>query len=341
MSNVMVASRRELESCLIEELSQPSIEEAHRLSDEIRRRHGETVAAVVFYGSCLRKRDARGGVLDFYVLVDDYRGAYASRLMALANAWLPPNVFLLILGEGDGALRAKYAVMTTEDFLRASFPDSSHSIVWSRFCQPARVVWSRDDVSRRNVAAAATEAVLTMVRASLALIEPEDSGQLRFTSESLWQTGFGRTYGTELRPEGDDTIRQHFDADPDRYENVTRLALEILAADDDLMALETVERGEPAEPGENGAGGYRATMQCDVQASMKQGWQRRAGPIMIAYAVRLIKSAFTFGDWLPYALWKLNRHTGVQIEPTPLQRRHPLLFGWPVIFKLLLSRKLR
>ena len=325
----MVSSRRELESCLIEELSQPSIEEAHRLSDEIRRRHGETVVAVVFYGSCLRKRDARGGVLDFYVLVDDYRRAYASRLMALANAWLPPNVFMLILGEGESALRAKYAVMTTEDFLQASFPESSHSIVWSRFCQPARVVWARDDASNLAVAAAATEAVLTMVRASLALIDPEDDGLLRFTGESLWQTGFGRTYGTELRPEADDTIRQLFDADPDRYQNVTRLALEILAADGDLTALEAVEAG------------YRVTMRSDVQASMKQGWQRRAGPIKILYAVRLIKSAFTFGDWLPYALWKLNRHTGVQIEPTPLQRRHPFLFGWPVILKLLLSRKLR
>jgi hypothetical protein len=338
MSNVMVSSRPELERCLIEELSQPSIEQAHRLSDEIRRRHGETVVAVVFYGSCLRKRDARGGVLDFYVLVDDYREAYASRLMALANAWLPPNVFLLILGEGEDALRAKYAVMTTEDFLQASFPVSTHSIVWSRFCQPARVVWARDEESRRAVAAAATEAVLTMVRASLALIEPEDSGQRRFTSESLWQTGFGGTYGTELRPEGDDTIRQLFDADPDRYANVTRLALEVLVADGDLVALETTEPGEPRD---HGTSGYRATMRSDVEASMKQGWQRRAGPIKILYAVRLIKSAFTFGDWLPYALWKLNRHTGVQIEPTPLPRRHPLHLGWPVIFKLLLSRKLR
>jgi len=47
------------------------------------------------------------------------------------------------------------------------------------------------------------------------------------------------------------------------------------------------------------------------------------------------------GDWLPYAIWKLNRHTGVRIEPTDRQRRHPLVYGWPVILRLLRQQKLR
>jgi hypothetical protein len=323
------ASRDRLEIRVGEELNLPSIAETHRLSDEIRRRHGDTVAAVVFYGSCLRKSDASGGVLNFYVLVDDYRDAHASRVAAVANAWLPPSVFWLQLGEREDALRAKYAVMTTEDFLRAARPDSSHSIVWSRFCQPARIVWARDEVSRLSVAAAATEAVLTMVRASLALVEPDERGERRFTAESLWQRGFDRTYGSELRPESDDTVRQLFDADPQLYETVTRLARETLVAKGDLVASEDDE------------GDCRARMRSDVAESMARGWRKRAGPIKVLYAVRLIKSAFTFGDWLPYALWKLQRHTGVKIEPTPAQRRHPLIFGWPVIVKLVFSRTLR
>jgi hypothetical protein len=325
----MDAPRETLESRLVNELSLPFIEEAHRLSDEIRRRHGDTVAAVLFYGSCLRKSDASGGVLDFYVLVDDYREAYASRTAAVANAWLPPSVLWLQLGEGEDALRAKYAVMTTDDFLRAAGSDSSHSIVWSRFCQPARIVWARNEASRLSVAVAATDAVLTMVRASLALVEPDERGERHFTVESLWQTGFDRTYGSELRPESADTIRQLFDADPERYEAVTRLARETLVAKGDLVTSESED------------GGYRANMRRDVEESMKRGWRKRSGLIKGLYVVRLVKSAFTFGDWLPYALWKLQRHTGVTIEPTPAQRRHPLLFGWPVLVKLVLSRKLR
>jgi hypothetical protein len=53
---------------------------------------------------------------------------------------------------------------------------------------------------------------------------------------------------------------------------------------------------------------------------------------------RLLKSAFTFGDWVPYAIWKMERHTGEAIELTARQREHPLIFGWPVIWKVYLRR---
>jgi len=45
------------------ELDRPAPEAAGHLATEIRRRHGDAVAAVVFYGSCLRKQTAEG-VLD-------------------------------------------------------------------------------------------------------------------------------------------------------------------------------------------------------------------------------------------------------------------------------------
>jgi len=39
------------------------------LADEMRRRFGDAVDAVIFYGSCLRKQDPRDGVVDLYVIV--------------------------------------------------------------------------------------------------------------------------------------------------------------------------------------------------------------------------------------------------------------------------------
>ena len=66
---------------------------------------------------------------------------------------------------------------------------------------------------------------------------------------------------------------------------------------------------------------------------------RRPAAKALAF-VQLLKSAFTFGDWLPYALWKLERHTGHRVELTERQRRHPLIFGWPVLLRLLRSRDL-
>jgi len=57
--------------------------------------------------------------------------------------------------------------------------------------------------------------------------------------------------------------------------------------------------------------------------------------------LQLLKSAATFGDWLPYALWKLERHTGTHLDLSERQRRHPFVFGWPLIARVLWRRELR
>ena len=93
----MGAGARDLATLIGAEIGRPAPPAAVVLADEIRRRHGDATAAVVFYGSCLR-RQTNEGVLDFYALVDSYRAAYASRLLAVANALLPPNVFYIEMG---------------------------------------------------------------------------------------------------------------------------------------------------------------------------------------------------------------------------------------------------
>jgi len=61
----------------------------------------------------------------------------------------------------------------------------------------------------------------------------------------------------------------------------------------------------------------------------------------LVYFVQLLKSAATFGDWLPYVLWKLERHTGKKIVPSERQRRYPFIFGWPLLVRILWQRDLR
>ena len=57
--------------------------------------------------------------------------------------------------------------------------------------------------------------------------------------------------------------------------------------------------------------------------------------MVVVAVLGLLKTAFTFGDWVPYVLWKIERHTAVRVEVSERQRRHPLIFGWPVIFRVL------
>jgi hypothetical protein len=309
------------------EQAEPAAPEASWFVEEILRRHGGAVSAILFYGSCLRKKNVVGGVLDFYAVVDSYRAAYGRGLLAVANAVLPPNVFMVSVRRGDQEAHAKYAVVSREDFARGVTGATLHAIVWARFCQPARVVYARDQVAREAVARDSAEAAVTMVRTAMALHGV--AGACDLDPESLWQVGFRATYGTELRTERPETIRELFAAAPERYAKVTALAAAELAARGAIALPEATTRP------------LHVVVDPAWSSELARRWRRRTPLAKVFYFVRLIKSAFTFGEWLPYALWKLGRHTGVRVELTPLQRRYPLIFGWPVILKLLLSQKLR
>ena len=41
--------------------------------------------------------------------------------------------------------------------------------------------------------------------------------------------------------------------------------------------------------------------------------------------LRLVKASFTFENGAAYLIWKIRRHSGVEIELTSWQRRHPVL----------------
>src|SRR6476469_3449040 len=107
-------------------------------AEAIAARHGEASRAVLFYGSCLRERQLDGRMLDFYLIVSDYRAAYPKRWLAVANRLIPPNVFYF---EKDG-LASKYAVLSEADFAHECSSDAWTVSTAARFAQPSRLVWS-------------------------------------------------------------------------------------------------------------------------------------------------------------------------------------------------------
>ena len=320
-------ARDALTALLGAELLRPAREAARVFADELRRRHGASLAAVLFYGSCLR-RGTDEGVLDFYALVDDYRGAYASRALSLANAALPPNVFYLELPYEGRRLRAKYAVFSLRDFARAVTPSALRTGTWARFCQPALAVHVRDEAARDALHAALCIALETAVLRGLALL-PGDADVLEVDSESLWLTLFRATYAAELRPESDEGPRAVYTADPPRYARALAAALEALDATGRLRVL---SRDAKSWRVECPSGSLRAARR---RSALRRPFAKAAATL------QLLTSALTFGDWLPYALWKLERHTGTRLEPSARQRRHPFVFGWPLIVRVLWKRELR
>lgn len=311
-------ARSTLVARLAAELSaSPVAAEARALGDAIRARHGAAVAAVVFYGSCLRRRSAVG-IFDFFAIVDDYRSAYASRRLAAANALLPPNVFYLEHENGGRRLRAKYAVISLAQLERACSGRSRRCGVWARFAQPLAAVHLRGPDEREALAAACAEATCTAVSRGLG---SEGHAWQEVQSRPFWRQLFRATYAAELRPEPTGASDAIYDEHAPRFDAVLELALAVLT-----------ERGGV----ERGSDPWQCRVR--VRKPITRGLGR-AGKVLSA--LQLVKSGLTFGDWLPYALWKLERQSGVRLEASERQRRHPWLFAWPLAVRALRSGALR
>jgi hypothetical protein len=199
-----------LHHLIAEELAQPVDPRVTAAAESIAGRYPGAVA-VLFYGSCLRTGEIDGQMLDFYLIVRDYREAYRKAWLAWANKIVPPNVFPF---EEQG-VAAKYAVLSQPDFDRLTRPDASNVSVWARFAQPVRLVWSADAEVPRLVASIVAQAPSTLL--SLA----PSFGDLL----DRWRQGFALTYSAELRAERGDRPGSIVDWDAERYRRVGEAAM--------------------------------------------------------------------------------------------------------------------
>ena len=208
-----------LERLVAEELSTPVDRRVADLAGAIAAKHGGASRAVLFYGSCLRQKQLDGLMLDFYLIVSDYRPAYGKRWLAVANRLVPPNVFYF---EHHG-LRAKYAVLSEADFHRLNGPETASVSVWARFAQPSRLVWAADAKARHAAIAAIARAAPALLAAARPVVgDPADP-------LDLWRQAFALTYSAELRAERPGRAQSVVDLDADRYRRFSAPALRLAA----------------------------------------------------------------------------------------------------------------
>ncbi len=285
----------------------------------LRARFGEELDAVLLYGSCLHAGDPTDGIVDVYALLRDYRTAYPSRLHRWLNALLPPNVFYAEIVEGGMALRAKYAVLSSDDFRRGA-TRWFHSYVWARFAQPSRVLWARDEATASSLHRTLAAAVLTFLENVLPTLTGEDVG-----AEEIWARGLSLTYASEIRPERAERVRWLIERNLSDYARLTSAAAPLLH-----RVVDVLPRGR-----------YRPRATEQERRRSVGRWRRRRRQGKALSVLRLGKSIFTFAGGPDYVAWKIHRHTGVAIEVTPFMRRHPLLVAPWMLLRLLRSGVVR
>lgn len=286
-----------------------------QLVESLRDRHGKCVASVLFYGSCLRNGDPYEGLVDLYLIVDNYRCANSGWLKATWNWLLPPNVFYAEFPHDGHRVRCKYAILSLGDLKKGTSPRWFHSYLWGRFSQPTAIAWCRDSTARQAVENSLARSVITFLDRVLPGLPPQGSVQ------SLWGNGLQLSYAAELRVESPARSRELFEANKTYYQQVTRLSATLLVYP--LTVSETPEAMD-----------YLARIPPGRRLISRIGWKIRSLLGKFLSLARLIKALFTFDGGLDYIAWKLERHSGVHIEIPGRVRRYPLIFIWGLFLDL-------
>lgn len=299
----MSAARIMLEDIVAAEVARPVSPRVVAMAKRVRQTWGDGVVAVLFYGSCLRDGVEVERILDLYVLTDDYRSIHSNVAARAANALLPPNVYYHEEMLEGRTLVAKCATISLKAFERRMH--AFHPYFWARFSQPCALLWVRDELSRKRVVAALARAVRTLVTETQPLVST--------SADNVWIRGFTETYRSELRSESGSRSADLFAADAARYDRVAAI----------------VARDPPA-----GDAGLRRS------AAMWR-WRGRRVVGKTLSVLRLIKAAYTFRNGALYLVWKIRRHSGISVELSPWQQRHPILAAGILFFRLYKKRAFR
>ncbi len=256
-------------------------------------------SAVLIYGSGISvsaDEDPTAIMFDYYLIAPSYRRAFPGSLERLAAQALPPNVYYFETPSPMGVLRAKYAVLSVDHFDRLVSSKTFHSYFWARFAQPSRIVTAPPEMERRIL-----DGVKTAARTFLANARGLAAANADW--RAIWLAGMNASYRAELRAESGGRAEKLVATYGQWPRRLADFALANAGAD------------------------ASATFPSKTSAF---AWRVRAVQGGFLSVARLLKATATFDGGIDYIAWKIQRHTGIDVQVKPWERRLPLIAA-PVV----------
>ncbi len=285
-----------------------------------------TVEVIVLYGSHLLQADPdRHSALDLMVVVSDYRAFYEALraageirrsvwIMTALSRVLPPNVIAYTPLEGARGV-AKCLVVSRPHLTAALGPRPKDHFLLGRLVQKVAIVWAAGSDQAASLEAALEQAREGVLRWIGPYLDPV------FDAESVGRRILEVCYRGELRPEARDRASTIFDTQREHFRERLHPVLEAAA-----------EAGVLSRTG----GGYRFAS--PLPSSERRRWDRHFRRSKVRATARWFKHVITFDNWLPYVHRKAERRLGTKIELTDLERRWPLIFLWPKVYRSVFVR---
>lgn len=276
--------------------------------DQFNEQFKESLVAVIFYGSCMRTGEYEDALLDFYLVVKNYRSAYQNCWHAFLNKVLPPNVFFSQIQVNNTLYRAKFAVISQADLHKRTSFDAFHPYFWARLTQPIAIVFSRSEQDFAWLIKIQIQAAMTFLKKTTPLLLNRQS------SLALWKNGLGLTYAAELRAESGQRAEVIYKSDSTYYDFYFNQLFKVKYLDSNYSKYLFFH---------------------------KLKWK-----VCIYYGkyisiLRLLKASLTFVGGVDYIAWKIHRHTGEKIIVSSKLRKYPWIFCWSFLWRLYVKGKIR
>jgi hypothetical protein len=305
----------------------PALDEA---AQELALAAAGTLDGLVFFGS-RRTGAARSNAwsaYDVFVIVHRYRPFYeamrrkglsgkGARTMALLSRWLPPTQYSIRFGGSPVHLKA--AVIRSDTFHRETSPRRRDHFCIGRLFQPSRILYTRDGATREALVDDLVSAHAETWRWSRPWLPSA------FDAEGYGRNALKVSMSWEVRPESPGRAEALWDAQREEQTPVFGALLSELAARGELGPAAGAEGlWSPTRP----ASGR--------ETSHLRLYFRRS---IVRSTARWLKHVLSFEGWLDYILHKAQRHGGEPVELTERERRWPLIFLWPRLYRHLRASK--
>ncbi len=288
---------------------------------------GDGVVAVLMYGSHLNKASPRAdSAYDLVVVVDQYAPFHRAlkergeihRPLFLFN-WaariLPPSVIAFTPDDGRAGM-AKCLVIRRDSFQEALGPQPPDHFLMGRMIQKVGLPWVRSPEDEGWV----QDCLERAHHGILEWMAPYVEGD--FDVASFGARTLEVCYRGEIRPEAGN-----------RSEIIYGTQADYLGAMLAGVFRAGVERGVLERVG---SGRYRFARSATPAEARSWRWHFRWSKLRAT--ARWFKHVLTFDNWLPYVTGKVERRTGQRVELTRLEKAVPIIFLWPRVVQVLLSR---
>lgn len=282
--------------------------------ERILQRYGRKVLGIFMYGSMLSDvTKSATSFPDFFVVTDDYRRVFQQFGHWLWAHFLPPHIYHLRL---DEARRCKYNLVSLRQFRRETSKRAKDIYILGRFAKRVALVFSRDESARRFLLECCFRSMCNVVPWTIRGMErPFDATEFTLACLNL-------SYAGETRVEKSSKVPELFRSEESLY----------LAVYPELL-LKEASRSKTVAIGEDGRFRPLGSSVIRWLRRLRLSWFLRRS--RIRGILRWPKFLLTVDEWVDILLAKIERTKGIKLVVTPRQRRHPLVFGWPHLFRLI------